>query len=257
MSDPLKLLFTDLDDTLFQSHRKRKPYESCKPLAFLRDGGAISYANTKEQAFLEWFLRDAIVIPVTARNADAFSRVDLAFPAEAIINYGGVILDTQGKPDEAWLEKSARQADQSAPSLKRWAEVLRCECERRNLDVSVRVIEDFGIGFYVVAKSRTHDLAVIDSLAEYCQRRLVTQSKNGLEEIRIHHNGNNLALLPMWLDKWPAVARLQERYRQAHPLVVTFGAGDSLVDIPFMQACDYLITPNGSQIARQRLGGAR
>lgn len=257
MNEPLKLLFTDLDDTLFQSHRKRVPHETCRPCAFLSDGEAISYASIKEQGVLNWFLRDSVVIPVTARNMNAFSRVAINFQAEAVINYGGIILDAQRKPDAVWLENSANHAAMSAANLKRWSDVLRLECARRSVDVSVRIIEDFGINFYVVVKSRTNDLGVIASLASYCRRLLITQATNELEEVHIHHNGNNLALLPMWLDKKQAVAHLQEKYRKANPLLVTFGAGDSLVDISFMQSCDYLITPSGSQIDRERMGVVR
>ena len=67
---------------------------------------------------------------------------------------------------------------------------------------------------------------------------------------KLHWNGNNLALLPPWLDKAHAVRRLQEQYRRRYGTILSIGMGDSASDLPFMQRCDYLLTPVGSQIAR-------
>ena len=77
----MRILFTDLDDTLFQSFRKETPDERSIPLAYLADGSAISYANPQQQAALALFQREMTVIPVTARNHDAFKRVRIPFVA--------------------------------------------------------------------------------------------------------------------------------------------------------------------------------
>ena len=62
------------------------------------------------------------------------------------------------------------------------------------------------------------------------------------------------ALLPPWLDKSHAVAYVKHKLEQRHPGVVTFGMGDSLVDLAFMNECQYLIVPAASQIAQLRMG---
>ena len=69
-----KLLFVDLDDTLFHSHNKRSPDTDSKPMAFLQDGSAISFANAKQQNMLKFWQQNYVMIPVTARNLNAFKR---------------------------------------------------------------------------------------------------------------------------------------------------------------------------------------
>ncbi len=41
---------------------------------------------------------------------------------------------------------------------------------------------------------------------------------------------------------------LLDRYRQQHAELLTFAAGDSYTDAPFMALCDYAIVPRGTQL---------
>lgn len=247
-----RILFTDLDDTLFQSFRKESPGEKSIPLAYLADGSAISYANPRQQAALSLFQREMTVIPVTARNHDAFRRVKISFDAEAILNYGGIILNSDGQPDDVWLEKSQAQAEQSEAVLMRWVDAINAENDRLNLDLRVRLISDFGIPFYVVAKSKSSNVDAVKAAADFCA---AARTRGDLGDVTIHVNNNNLAILPRWLDKRHAVAYLRTRYLTEHDDLLTFGMGDSLVDINFISCCDYMIVPAASQIAADRFGG--
>ncbi len=249
-----KILFADLDDTLFQSHRKSNPAEDWLPLAYLADGLPISYANPQQQAALQLFLREMTLIPVTARNHDAFQRVHIPFAAEAVLNYGGIVLNVDGTPDESWLTSSRDQARQSEADLHAWVEALSREGDRLQLDLRVRLIADFGIPFYVVAKSTSGNVAAVEAAAEFC---VLSRSCGDLPDVFIHANTNNLALIPRWLDKRNAVAYLRQKYVAQHGDVLTFGMGDSLVDLNFIAACDYMIVPSTSQIASQRFGAVQ
>lgn len=243
----LKIFFTDLDDTLFQSHGKAAPGSDWRPAAFLGDSSPISYQSPVQQQALALFEREMLVIPVTARNHDAFQRVDLRFPAEAIINYGGTILEANGDPDAAWHARSSASAHKVIELLERWVEGLEREATRLEIDVSIRLITDFGLPFYIVAKARSGEREAAIGLLREAAARL--RLRAAFSEVRIHANGNNLAILPKWLDKGHAVAYLIERYRTREPALMSFGMGDSLIDLGFMAACDYMIVPAGSQIA--------
>lgn len=245
-----KILFADLDDTLFQSHRKLDPANDWLPLAYLADGSPISYANPRQQAALQLFQQEMTLIPVTARNHDAFQRVKIPFVAEAVINYGGIILNTDGSPDEAWLAASQEQARSSESDLLEWVEAITRESDRLQLDLRVRLISDFSIPFYVVAKSKSGDIAAVEAAAEFCKH---SRANGELANVFIHANTNNLALIPRWLDKRNAVDYLRQRYADQHSELLTFGMGDSLVDLNFVGACDYMIVPAASQIASMRL----
>jgi len=245
-----KYLFADLDDTLFQSRRKCPDDAHLTPVAYLKDGTAHSFSTESQCAFLAFLQREMAVVPVTARNHDAFKRVRLKFEHGAVVNYGGVILRADGTPDEAWLARSRWHARGTLAALDTVQNALRSFSDQERLAVSVRIVEDFSVPFYVCAKSEEGDETAIDHLESavysYCQEHF--------RDLSVHRNGNNLSILPNWLDKKHAVEHLVLRFRKAHGEVLTFGMGDSLSDLAFMSACDYALVPQASQITR-RLGG--
>lgn len=231
------LLFTDLDDTLFTSVRKAPPETNHRIAASLESGDPVSYASPLQQQWLAHWQQHATIIPVTARNHAAYRRVHLPFRAHAILNYGGTILNPDGSPDTDWQTHNAAHAAHSTPRLQTLAHSLAGQ----RTDLNIRLIADHGITYYLLVKSRSG--AALDDIAAHLRNRL----DNGEQ---LHHNGNNLAVLPAWLDKANAVARLQQYYRARHGEILTLGMGDSLIDLAFMQQCDYLIAPQNSQITR-------
>lgn len=235
------VLFTDLDDTLFHSYRKKTPTEGCRPLAYLKNGEPVSYADAGQQAVLAHFLQHAAVIPVTARDSGSFGRVDIPFSRHAVIDYGGIILNPDGSPDDFWLEQSRMKAKGSLPQLQGLARALEALMPDAAGDLRVRLIGDFDIIFYLLAKSHTGRKDMLEQAAALLRPLL----RPGW---RLHLNANNLAVLPDWLDKGNAVLYLMGHYRRLMPGAVTLGMGDSLIDLPFMRACDYQIIPSGSQI---------
>lgn len=240
------LIFTDLDDTLFQSARKRPPGEGWQPLAFLKNGEPICWADPKQQAFLDWARHgDALLVPVTARNLDAFSRVRIDFRGPAVIDYGGVILNPDRSPDADWLARSREAAQASLSALELWRVFLDQENAALGGDAKARLVGDFGASFYVAAKSADNDHELIRDLALRCRQALDAAA---LPAMILHRNHNNLALLPPWLDKGRAVRHVLTRHEAAHGPVVSLGMGDSLVDLSFLRACDCLLFPAGSQL---------
>lgn len=231
------LLFADLDDTLFSSARKAPPSEAHLPVAYLRDGSPISYASPVQQALLAHWQAHATVIPTTARNHDAYRRVRLPFAQHAIIDHGGIILNPDSTPDHDWLTRSRDLAAGSHRELTRLAGHVA------DAALNTRLIADHDIPFYLLVKSPSGDLAALDRAAARLRPQLG-------DDYRLLHNGNNLAVLPAWLDKAHAVVHLQTHYRAQYGAILTIGMGDSTSDLPFMQRCDYLLTPAGSQIAR-------
>lgn len=246
----LKYLFVDLDDTLFQSHGKCPESAELMPLAYLKDGSPISYASQAQIATLQMFQREMHVIPVTARNMDAFSRVKIDFNKGAILNYGGVVLKPDASIDDFWMDKSRSHSMSEIDGLNYFQEYIRLESERNKCDLKVRVISDLGLPFYVVAKSHSGDNNAILKIAELCKQHKKECIYSGY---RLHVNGNNLAILPDWLDKRNAVKYLLENFCKENEPFITFGMGDSLIDIGFMNECQYMIVPTASQIAHTRL----
>jgi hydroxymethylpyrimidine pyrophosphatase-like HAD family hydrolase len=241
MNDVPVLVLGDLDDTLFQTRRKCP--EGCElfPVAYGRDGEALSFATAKQRRLFQWLIDHAPFVPVTGRNADAVARVDLPFGGYAITSFGGVILAPEGGSDAGWREQMAGHAAAHAPVLEDLRAAARARAAREGADVRATVVRDQGMALYVSMK---HDTAGAAALAAFVAG-LADELPAGW---RMHLNDNNAACLPPWLAKEHAVRHFLEHI--APPEAVTFGFGDSHGDAPFLALCDYALVPAGSQLAR-------
>ena len=239
------LFFVDLDDTLFQTLRKcgETRTEDLTPRAFLKNGETISYSTPKQNRVWEALSSSGPVVPVTARNFDAFSRVNLTFKHEAILNHGAVIIDTQGRIDPEW---QAYMAEALPPYhsllLEIWELVNANTLE--NPALRPRLIEDFGVCWYGVIKHAAAEEAPLQVLAQAMQYHpaLVTG------QLYCHLNGNNLAIIPAIVTKANAVGFLLARYKKLYDAILTVGIGDSKSDQPFMSLCDYALIPGNTQL---------
>ncbi|MEJ8853048.1 hypothetical protein WKW79_00620 [Variovorax robiniae] len=247
---PPVFVFSDLDDTLFSSARKRAPGPDSQPAALLRNGDVVSYTNGPQRAFLDWLMRDARLVPVTARSIEAFRRVLLSFSGPAIVSFGGVLLDDTGREDAEWAAHMAKVLGPSALLLQEACTLLQAAIDARGLNAWTRVVHEGGLAQYVVAKHREHDAGALTQLDTEVLGPLLAAHPG----FRSHQNANNLALLPPGLDKSAALTFLLSRLRAAHGEIVTIGFGDSYSDADFMALCDYGMTPRGTQLGHRLAG---
>lgn len=241
-----KFLFADLDDTLFQSLEKCGGRDDLLPAAFLKDGSPISYTTEGQRAFIAFAQDGMTMIPTTARNVDAFGRVDLPFASWAVLDYGGIVLQPGGAIDQPWLERMRYAMQAAMPGLQELARLIDAWAEGCGFKGRARLIEDFGTPFYLVVKDPDKVAATLEPI----EREVVAPwIAAGSRDYFIHRNGNNLAILPNALNKAHAVAYVTERLRAEHGDILTFGMGDSRSDARFMAACDYAIVPRRTQLA--------
>lgn len=237
-----KILFTDLDDTLFQSKRKCPDHGELLPVAYLKDGTAHSFQTQAQANLLQAFMDDMIVVPVTARNMDAFNRVKINFMHGAIVNFGGTILNPDGQVNETWLTTVSARCEWFRSILNATAEWARKKASLLGGGLRARVIEDHGCPFYVSIKSAEEYEFVLDDMEVMLREQLQTT------DLLVRRNGNNLVAIPNWLDKRHAVEFMKTQFKNNHGSITTIGMGDSLSDLSFMKQCDYMIAPCGSQI---------
>lgn len=244
-----KFLFADLDDTLFQSREKcdeRGESGELHPAAFLKDGSPISYTTAAQRAFFSFVHEGMTVIPTTARNLDAFQRVDLPFASYAVLDYGGIVLAPDRSIDSAWLEQMRDAMHAALPGLQELAALIDAYALHTGFAGRARVIEDFATPFYLVLK----DPGKVAARLEPFERDVVKPwlaAAGG--EFYLHRNGNNLAVMPNALNKAHAVRYVTALLRREHAAMITFGIGDSRVDAAFMAACDYAIVPRSTQLS--------
>ena len=240
-------MFTDLDDTLFQTRRKvpERRDDELTVASRLVDGSPSGLATPEQRALLALF-DGCTVVPVTARSREALARVDVA-AAPAVCANGGCVLDADGRVDAAWHALLRERAGAAGACVDDVFALVDGACA--GLDVRRWVVAEAGLGLYVVAKANAPGAGDLDAL----HGSLAGALPAGW---RVHVNDNNLALLPPWLAKRDAVAHLLPRLLAAHPGAAVIGVGDSLSDAGFMDLCHYALAPTGSQLWRAAVAGS-
>lgn len=240
-------IFLDLDDTLFQTLRKCEHGPDDPALevrAFLPDGTPNSFATRKQQWLWQWFQKDFKVVPVTARDAGAFGRVNLPFREEVVLNHGAVILDKNRHFNKPWMDRMQDLLPGYYQKLLEvWEDVL--VFAGRSEGYKLRLVRDFEIDWFGVVKHKSSLESPLQTLLEE-----VVKPHPFLQDgsLYTHLNGNNLAVLPKIINKEDAVQYLLDHYRRQHPEILTFGAGDSRTDAPFLALCDYALIPKNTQL---------
>ena len=240
-------IFLDLDDTLFQTLRKcalGADDPKLQARTRLADGTPHSFATHKQQWLWHWLAKGFKIVPVTGRDGHAFDRVMLPFQEEVVLNHGAVILDKQRNIDSVWMAGMM----QALPAyheklLTVWADV-EAYCQRHS-GFKSRLVKDFDITWYGVIKHTDGTEAALTPLLD----DIIKPHPSLLDgSLYWHLNGNNLAVLPKIINKESAVSYLIAGYKKQHPELLTFGAGDSHTDAPFMGLCDYALIPKNTQL---------
>ncbi len=227
------ILFTDLDDTLFQTQRKNP----AGVIPATENVATLSYMTPAQARLLRLFSEAAEVkiIPVTARDERQYHNTLLSQRADiqtAAIYFGGLILE-QGQPDPVWQQRVQQgYAHLSTPLDHVWQEVQQLVPTDEPLKVVN--VDDY---YITVRASRECPTGVQTAIFEQL-------AKLRLPEYFFHQNGRFFGIIPRLIDKSQAVEYLIHKYQPE----LTIGAGDSLTDLAFIQQCDFRIIPKQAQI---------
>lgn len=234
-------VFLDLDDSIFQTRRKCPPQTRLQPGAVDREGGVNSWLTPAQDELFQMLNSLGTIIPTTARNADAFQRVQLPFEHMAILNFGGTILQPDGELDRDWDACIRPQALSRREVLYATLAAVESFAAAHDPLVYGRVIEDFGMPLYLVMKHRQQRT---EPLQEIIDADVLPHDDGWF----VHLNDNNLSVCPDFLGKHHAVRYIMEERLGAEPYW-TIGMGDSTTDGPFLKQCDFVLTPGNSQLA--------
>ena len=239
-------VFTDLDDTLFQTAAKARALAgrhggraaALTAAAHDRAGAPLSFHTPAQLALLDLLL-GCEVIPVTGRNRSALDRVTSpVFRDCRITSHGAVLYGPDGEVLPSWRERLAAGTAASGPAMQALAATVAALIDGAGLALRVRVIEDAGVPVYVSIKGDGPALDRAETLVR----------EGGDERWRLHRNGRNLAALPPFADKRAAVAHLMDLKRTLDPTRTFLGIGDSVSDLGFMTLCDFAMVPCRTQI---------
>lgn len=235
----------DLDDTLFQTHRRLKPSDEFKVATIDREGQPLAFMTPIQQNFAHWILNNTLTIPVTARSVEALSRVNFDFEHGAVCSHGGTILNPDKTINQEWHEHIEQVLAEYQPRFETLIEALNSKSEGLGSFRSW-IVKDQGTGLYLVAKQNT------ENGEPHCPDLLPTLLKSIDQDLLtgfyFHLNGNNLALIPEPVSKANAVEFLLNKLDlKARPVI---GFGDSLSDMAFLSNCHWWGMPQQSQIGR-------
>ena len=241
MTDARPLVFADLDDTLFQTHRKMNGAERHRQAAVAANGDPrkSSFMTGPQAAMFDWLNATTEMIPVTARSGDAFDRVDLPFRSWAVLSNGALIREPGGILHAPWAERMQDLLGQYQAKMQEILEQGRAAAASHGIDARSWIVSEDGFATYVVFK-----LNVVTDASLSALRALPLPVTDWTR----HFNAETLALIPPGSGKAAAVDFLLNHIDpdRARP---SFGFGDSHSDLGYMTSTDVLMIPRGSQIA--------
>ncbi|WP_227430968.1 HAD hydrolase family protein [Psychrobacter sp. I-STPA6b] len=249
----------DLDDTLFQTQRKIDAWQlpTAEPETLVcatvnKQGQPLSFMSKRQAHFFHWLYTSTELIAVTARDSDEIKRVKLPFNSWQVLTHGAVIVEPDGKLHPQWQKHMLTQLtplqDMLAQLIQQVEQLNQIESLNLKLAIHRQLFTsapDKDVIIYLAIKHTQKDHQALAKFAE----RLPSLFPQLSDNFYIHVNANNLAILPHVVHKRHAVAfLLQHCLETERP---SFGFGDSLADLPFLQLLDWYGTPNHGQLHKQ------
>ena len=268
------LFLSDLDHTLFQSHRS----DATGTLAMTVDaqGNSHGYARQDQQDLFAMMIEQGIVVPVTARSHQQMERVTGWITGQdydlAITDLGANLLLRDNNGDglwhgiEAWSEPYAAIAKKRTPTLIRDYQLLTDtflpQAEMADqVEVDLIRFGKWDIPLYITLSLKGESTALLHQVVERFAKPLAKLS--GI--YTLHVSENVVCLWPDYVSKASAVTRLLDIAAQGSSdpqlnsalnylnlterSIVTMG--DSATDAEFMLLGHMMLTPTNSEIAGQ------
>lgn len=246
MNKPVALC--DLDDTLFQTKRKMLTETFQDPVrvgAYDRERQPRSFMSAEQSMLVDWLLATAELIPVTARGTEETARVAIPFSSWKVMTHGAVIANPDGGINREWQEIVMHELAGMHDRLVSYRQLLSDKLNDAGINAWCRMnVEYGGTPVYFVMKHR--DSTKIQELYAFNEEMMDFLDTTGFY---IHANGNNVAWIPVGVQKGLAVEWLLKKLRAERGSFPVLGLGDSISDHTFMQHCNWFGMPSRSQFA--------
>jgi hydroxymethylpyrimidine pyrophosphatase-like HAD family hydrolase len=183
----------------------------------------------------------ATLVPVTARDADSFARVDIRgipLTGLAVIANGAVVLNCEGRPDAIWETEMIRRLEPWQGWLDERLDLL---LEMSRGHARPRLVDGPpGLSAYLVAKAETG----------WWESDTGRGIRGAIDwtGCRLSLLGNELQVLPPGVGKLDALSEVMERHFGGCRPMLCFG--DMPADLDFMRFGEILATPRQSVLEK-------
>ncbi len=250
----------DLDDTLFQTQRKIDAWdlaanesESLVCATVNKKDEPLSFMTIRQANFFNWLLASTELIVVTARDTSEIKRVKLPFSSWQVLTHGAVILTPDGKLLDTWQQHIYNELLPLQEKLNQLSQLFTKHSNNDNSHLKFTPHTDsfnsdssgsdeHELTIYLAIKHAQKDHQALIELAN----KLPSLIRDFDQHFYVHVNANNLAILPHAIHKRHAVQFLLEHHLDN--MRPSFGFGDSLADLPFLQLLDWYGMPNHGQL---------
>lgn len=253
----------DLDDTLFQTQRKidawdlpTAEYDHLVCATVNKQNEPLSFMTTRQANFFNWLLASTELVVVTARDTNEIKRVKLPFNSWQVLTHGAIILTPNGARLDAWQQHIYHELAPLQDKLNQLSELFTSHSKNDTSQLVFTPHKDaFNAGnsdnnssnereltIYLAIKHAQKDHQALIELAN----KLPSLIRDFDQHFYVHVNANNLAILPHAIHKHHAVKFLLKHHLDGER--PSFGFGDSVADLPFLQLLDWYGMPNHGQL---------
>lgn len=214
--------FSDLDNTFVYSHRVSLPGQRV----------AVEYLNNRVQSYMTQksfnFLttQDKIrLIPVTTRTCEQYARLSETFTGfgcqYALVCNGGILLHNN-KVDPQWIAETRLIAEDGVSWLLEAEKFIRLELSVQNIHKAEGIMIYARVDEPPLAASR------------------LSQAFKG-SKLTIYFDSRKVYCIPSAINKGAAL----KRFSAIEGISWSVAAGDSIPDLPMLEAADAAILPSG------------
>lgn len=207
----MKILASDLDNTLIHSHKRRRAGDICVELY---DGHEQSFISPRTLELLKKISERVLFVPITTRSIAQYRRIFWAedfCPRYAVVANGAYFLD--GERRENFLREVVEPY---------FAE-LDAQCEKFSSDERFNICRIVDESFLFLR----------------CRDDLDTEQIFFDTSLKVGHTGKKIYLFPPELHKGAALKLLAKKF----PAEKIFCAGDSEIDRPMLEFADVSFAP--------------
>jgi len=247
MDENYPIVFSDLDNTLFQTSRRLKSIKDSNVASVSSQGLPISYQTLQQNKFYQWLSKTTELIPVTGRSTESYKRVKLNFSSFAITTFGAVILDVNDNFITKYAEHIRLELNEYQHELQKIYERFS-NFNKKELNNNLRI--SFALEYNMICHIK---IKCVDHQNFKILLDLAGNLKLPIDKdlFYLHINENELCIIPKIITKSRACGYLLKYLISDSDNRPKIGIGDSISDLPFMELCDFQSIPKISQLNDQ------